>query len=126
MKKIKKKILIVEDDLPILGVLVEMFEREKFEVLKARDGEKGLNMAIKKKPDLILLDIVMPKMDGVTVLQKLREDKWGKDVPIILLTNLISAEKASEAAQSGVRDYLVKTDWKLEDVVKKVRQKLEI
>jgi len=120
-----KKILIVEDEEPILRALVDKFTREGFETLEARNGEEGLEIALREHPDLILLDIIMPKMDGMTMLHKLREDTWGEQVPVIILTNLSEAEKMKEAMEAGVFDFLVKTNWRLEDVVKKVREKLE-
>lgn len=122
---LKKTILIVEDDIDLLAVLVKKFQMEKFQVLQAPDGKLGLEEAVKHKPDLILLDIIMPVMDGMTMLKKLREDAWGKDVPVIMLTNLSDENKVAEALQGKVYDYLVKSDWNLDDVVKKVRERLK-
>lgn len=119
------KILIVEDEPAILKALTRKFEKEKFVVLQARDGLQGLEMALKEHPDIILLDIIMPQMDGMSMLFKLRENAWGKEAKIILLTNLSDATKVSEAARQGVFDYLVKTDWHIDEVVKKVRDKLK-
>lgn len=82
------KILIVEDDQILLQMYKDKFEIGKFEVVTALDGAEGLNMALEQHPDLILLDLAMPKMDGMTVMRKLREDAWGKAVPVIILTNL--------------------------------------
>ena len=81
-----------------------------------------LAIALKEQPDVILLDIIMPKMDGITMLKKLREDAWGKEAKVILLTNLSSNEKLAEVTAQGSHEYLVKTDWKIEDVVTKVRE----
>ena len=126
-KSINKTILIVEDEEPMLQDLVNKFNLEGFLVLKAKDGEKGLDLALKKHPDIILLDIVMPKMDGMTMTKKVREDKkWGKEVPIIMLTNLSDPGNVSEAAKFEVYDFLVKTDWRLDDVVRLVKQKLRL
>ncbi|EKD43804.1 MAG: hypothetical protein ACD_72C00109G0002 [uncultured bacterium] len=82
-------------------------------------------MAFSEHPDLILLDFVLPGLDGMTLLKKLRTDSWGKNAQVIILTNLSDAENAEEAASHGVFDYLIKAEWKLEDVVKKVREKLK-
>ncbi len=109
----------------LLEGLKKKFAIEKFEVLEAPDGKVGLESALRNHPDLILLDILMPVMDGMTMLGKLREDSWGKDVPIILLTNLSDGEKIAEAMKKGVYDYLIKADWNINDVVKKVRSKLK-
>lgn len=120
-----KKILIIEDEPSLAEALKEKLTKEKFDVAVAKDGQEGLTMSLKIKPDLILLDIVMPVMDGLTMLEKLRQDKWGKKVPVIILSNLNEADKTAEAMKSGVYDYLVKSDWKLEDLVKKVREKIK-
>lgn len=119
-----KKILIVEDEQDIREALVDKFSREGFAVFEARNGEEGLARAFTEHPDLILLDIVMPVMDGITALNKLREDEWGKHVPVILLTNLNDDEKVANAMEKGAFGYLVKSDWKIEDVVTKVKARL--
>lgn len=121
-----KKILIVEDERPLLKALSEKFNNEGFEVLKAGDGKEGLDMALTKEPDIILLDIVMPVMDGISMLKNLRRDNSGKDIPVIILTNLSDAEHTADALENKAYDFLVKSDWKLEDVVKKVKEKLNI
>ena len=82
-------------------------------------------MALDKKPDLILLDIVMPRMDGISMLKELRQDDWGKGVPVIILSNLADAQDNSEIIQEHIVDYLIKTDWSLEDIVKKVKDTLK-
>jgi len=124
-KKIAKTILIVEDNQGIRKSLAFKLE-EGFKVLEATNGKEGLDMAIAKHPDLILLDLVMPVMDGITMLRELRKDEWGKDAKLILLTSLSDQGKVSEAVELGAFDYLVKTDWSLEAVVKKIEEKLEI
>ncbi|MCK5356972.1 MAG: response regulator, partial [Elusimicrobiales bacterium] len=95
-----------------------------YEVLTASDGQSGLDAAIAKKPDLILLDIMMPKMDGMTMLKKLRQHPNGKRVPIIILTNLSSEEKLIEANKEGVTDYFIKSDWEIEELPDLVANKL--
>jgi len=81
-------------------------------------------MAREKHPDLILLDIVLPQLDGLSVLDQLRSDDWGKSVPVIMLTNLTQVEAEEESLERGVKAFLVKTDWKLEEVVQKIRDVL--
>ena len=123
----KQKILVVEDDLPVLRALVDKLIREGFVVLQAKDGQEGLAVALRDHPDLILLDIIMPKMDGLTVMKKLRaENEWGKKVPIIFLTNLSpDAEETNKSITEGVPAYyLVKTNWSMADVVEKIRERL--
>lgn len=124
-----KKILIVEvveDDEPLLSVLTERFTEEGYHVISAMTGEEGLELALKNKPDLILLDIVMPKMDGITMLKKLREDPWGKTANVILLTNLSADENITKAVtELEPSYYLIKTDWKMDDIVARVKSALE-
>lgn len=121
-----KKILIVEDERSLLEALTKKFETENFTVLQAKNGIEGLEVALSEHPDIILLDIVMPKMDGISMLEKLRGDEWGKDARVIILSNLSDAAKVSEAAKQGSFDYLVKTDWHIDDVVKKVNERLKM
>ena len=126
-----KKILIIEDEEIMLKALVDKFQAEGFDVKKAMDGQDGLAMALSEKPDIILLDILMPKMDGMEVLKKLREDKWGKQAKVILLTNVSDAETVALGAKFGpgngeVYDYLVKTNWSLDEVAEKVKKRLEL
>lgn len=121
-----KTVLIIEDEKQLLHVLHDKLLREGFTVLEATDGEKGLALALEKHPDIILLDIVMPKIDGITMLKKLRLDEWGKTVPVIVLTNLSDNERLAESMQNNVFDYLIKTDWKLEDVIRKIKEKLHV
>lgn len=117
----KKKVLIVEDEISLRSVLHKELVREKFEVYEAGDGVEGLEIALEKKPDVILLDILMPKMDGMTMAKRLHEDEWGKNVPIIFLTNNDDPGFVSDALKQGVYQYLIKSNWKLEDVVGKVK-----
>ena len=121
----KKKILIVEDEPNMLRLLKETLEENQFETVIAKDGDEGLKKAKKEKPDLILLDVIMPKMDGLTMLYELRKDSWGKKAKVMILTNLSDAESVGAALNSGVYDFLVKADWKLADVVKEVKERLK-
>ena len=119
-----KKVLIAEDDEILLNVLADSFTVEGFTVLKAANGVLALESALKEQPDMILLDIQMPVMDGLEMLDKLRQDKWGGSAEVILLTNFSEAEKIAKAAGQGAYDYLIKSDWKTEDIIKKVKEKL--
>lgn len=127
MKKVSKKntILIVEDELSLRRILVDKFFHEGFELIEASDGVAGLSKAKKHHPDLILLDILLPKMDGITMMEKLRKEEWGKSVPIILLTNLnLDDERMHDIVKNEPAFYLVKSEWRLEDIVKKVKELL--
>src|SRR3989344_3668659 len=83
-----KKILVVDDEEFIRKALAEKLKNEGFDVLEAEDGEKAVDLALSSHPDLILLDVIMPKMDGVEAMRKIRENEWGKNVPLILLTRM--------------------------------------
>jgi two-component system, OmpR family, alkaline phosphatase synthesis response regulator PhoP len=121
----KHKILIIEDEKLIVVALKKKLESEGFDVETEYDGVSGLRAALGMHPDLILLDIVLPGIDGVTLLGSLRADEWGAKVPVIILTNLNDASTIEESRKKGVNSYLVKTDWKLNDVVDKVRSTLD-
>jgi len=120
-----KTILIVEDEAPLRQALADKLGREGFTVLEAVNGENGLERALKGHPDLILLDIAMPVMDGIAMLKELRKDKWGKGVLVIILTNYSATEKVSEVLEGGAHDYIVKSD-RLEDIIRLIKQKLDL
>ena len=120
-----KKILIVEDEKSLIDALQEKLKDEGYSVLTARNGEEGLEVALTNQPDLILLDLVMPVMSGMTMLKKLREDSWGETVSVIVLTNLTDVKEQREALEVNTENYLVKSDWSLSDVIKKVKEILE-
>lgn len=124
IKNQDKKILIIEDEEAVRKSLATTLEKEGFKVFSAENGEEGLQIALKEHPDLILLDILMPKKDGLEVLKELRADKWGSEVPVIILTNLSSHEYVAETIRYGVFDHLIKSDWDIADVVKKIKSKL--
>lgn len=121
---VSKKILVVEDDGSVLSILTSALGKQGFVMLGARNGEEGLQVAFREKPDLILMDLLMPKMSGIDMLKRLRQDPWGKDVPVIVLTNLNQADKVSEALANEVFDYFIKANTGLDEVVDKVRAKL--
>src|SRR5687767_10457400 len=100
-----KKVLIIEDEKPLANMLSSKLKDEGFEVDIAGDGEQGLKRCLEWLPDLVLLDIVMPKMDGMTMLRKLRDEEKGKNIHVILLTNLSDTSKVYEAVTLGVKDY---------------------
>lgn len=126
MLTLRKKILIVEDEEQLARALEYKLNRNGFETRVAFDGEEAYETLSKDKYDLILLDIIMPKMDGITLLNKLQNTDGYKDIPVIVLTNLGEAEKTSEPTLEKITDFLVKSDWSLEDVVKKVKEKLSL
>jgi len=125
MSKNDKKILVVEDDELTLKMLSDTLRAEGFFVFEAMDGSEALDVALKQCPDLILLDIVIPEIDGMTVFKRLREAGCCKDTTIILLTNLEETKAISEALEEGKCDFMVKTNWTIGDVVKRVKEHLE-
>ena len=122
---INKKILIIEDETPLRNAISDILTFEGFTVFQGKNGQEGLEVALKEHPDLILLDLMMPVMDGLTMLEKLREDAdYGKHAAVILLTNINDPEKVAQATEAGSYDFLVKSDWNIEDVVKKIKGRL--
>ena len=121
----QKTILIIEDELPQLKSLADEFTDEGFRVLQAQNGEAGLAMALREHPDIILLDMVMPVMDGLAMLKKLREsNKWGQFVSVIVLTNVSADQAAIKAFENLAYDFLIKNDHSMKEVVKIVKEKL--
>ena len=118
-----KKVLIVDDEKDILNILKQSFVDEGFSVISAQDGEEGLKMIEEEKPDLILLDIVMPKMDGVTMAKKLKEK--GIKSKILFLTNLRGKLPVAEGIIEET-DYISKTDMHIDQIIAKVKEKLDI
>lgn len=116
----KNKILIIEDEKAVVFILQRRLEQDGFLVFSAEDGKKGLAMAQKERPDLILLDIIMPNMDGVACLKELRQKSWGKKIPVVILTNLSQEEKKAELLKAGAKGYLIKNDWRMSDISTKV------
>jgi len=122
-KQVKKnKILIVEDEASERRALSEKLTRKNYKIFEAENGLVGLEIALKQHPDLILLDILMPKMDGVGFINKLRLDKWGKSVPVMVLTNKEAERKMLKFLKKdrGCLYYMIKSDWKLSDIVKRI------
>ncbi|MDD5290564.1 MAG: response regulator [Patescibacteria group bacterium] len=118
----KIKILLVEDDPFLLSMYNTKFEMENFKVVTAEDGEKGLKLALKEMPDVILLDIMLPRMDGFEVLKALKADKKTSGIPVILLTNLSQKEKVKEGLSLGANDYLIKAHFMPSEVVEKIKK----
>jgi len=104
--------------------MVDVLNLNKYEAKGASDGEEGLNVAKAEKPDLILLDIILPKMNGFDVLQALKGDPVTKAIPVIILTNLEGSSDIEKALSLGAMTYLVKTNYELDDIIKRVEDTL--
>lgn len=121
----KLKILVVEDEEILLTALSEELRQEGFEVVGAKDGVEGVEKAASEKPDLVLLDLVMPRLDGIGALKQMKEGAETKDIPVVILTNLSDYDKISDALSLGAMDYLVKANYRLEELVTKIKTVLE-
>ena len=125
MSQNSKKVLAVEDDPLLKKMLCDALRQEGFKVLEANDGKKGIELALKDKPDFILVDILMPVMDGITMLKELY-DKGIKDIPVIILSNLVDKEKMREVEFMGENNvtFLLKTDHSIKQIMEKVHQRM--
>ena len=121
-KNMAKKILFVEDEPSLQKTISEVLIQEGFQVLSASDGEEGLRFAANENPDLILLDLILPKKDGFEVLKELKADEKMKDIPVIVLTNLEGVGDVEKALSLGAKTYLVKANYELDDVLKLVKE----
>ncbi len=104
------KILIIEDDLAVAGIYQDLLEKDDYKVIVCSNGADGLSAARSEKPDLILLDVMMPNMDGIEVLRRLKADNDTDLIPVIVLTNVGVDEVQNEALSLGAARYIVKTD----------------
>lgn len=121
---VMKKILFIEDESALQKTFGEILKQESYEVTSALDGEVGLKLAKRLKPDLILLDLILPKLNGFEVLEKLKEDPETKKIPVVVLTNLEEVEDVEKAIELGATTYLVKESYSLEEVVEKIKKTL--
>ena len=120
-----KKILIVEDDKMISNMYETKLKQEGFDVILAENGATGLDLAIKEEPDIILLDVIMPQMDGFMVLQEIRSNPGTKDKPVVMLTNLGTSEDQEKGKQLGASDYWVKASMTPAQISEKVKELLK-
>lgn len=124
MAKDKRRILIVEDNLTLLALLKERIKEEGWEVLTAIDGNEAAEKIGKERPDVVLLDLLLPKRDGLSVLKEMRQKPQTAGIPVVVLTNLSDGETVTAVAAEGGTDFLVKTEYTLDDVVGRIRQRL--
>ncbi len=120
-----KHILFIEDESALQKTVGEVLKQEGYEVIPALDGEVGLELAKGKKPDLILLDLILPKLHGFEVLKKLKEDEETKEIPVIVLTNLEGMGDVDKAIKLGATTYLVKANYSLEEIAEKIKKIIE-
>jgi len=116
----KAKILVIEDEAVLQKAMSDMLGEYEYESIQAIDGEQGLALAGSEKPDLILLDLVLPKKHGLEVLEELKGNEETKNIPVIVLTNLEEKEDISRAMELGAKSYLVKADYDIGEVIKRI------
>lgn len=125
MPEANKSILLVDDDLTLREMYSERLKAEGFVVEMAKDGEEALAKAGEDHPNLILLDIMMPKINGLDALKRLKENPETKEIPVIVLTALIQDREKMESITRGADDYIVKSEMMPGEVIQKVRALLE-
>ncbi len=116
-----KKILLVEDDKFLLKFFAARLKEEDFEVVLAEDGEEAVRKVKEEKPDLILLDLILPKKDGFAVLKEIKSDEKTKNIPVFVLSNLGQESDREKAKELGAVDYLVKVNFDLKEIIKKIK-----
>ncbi len=114
--------LIIEDEASILNGISDKFVHEGFSVIKATNGQEGLDSALKDHPDFILVDNLMPNTDGFYFLENLRRDKWGKNARVIMWSNSQDSVTIARAKKIGILDFIIKSEWEYRDIVKKVKE----
>jgi len=115
-------VLIVEDEPDIRDAMADALTSAGFHTLSAKDGIEGLSVATQEQPDVILLDLVMPNMDGNEMLEKLRQDPWGRSAKVIILTAMDDIHNVASTHEHKISDYIIKTHNSLREIVNKVRE----
>jgi two-component system, OmpR family, response regulator MprA len=119
-----KKVLVVDDEKDLRDAMTTALSYQGYAVTSAVDGIEAMDEAKRTLPDLILLDIMMPRQDGITTLKAIKKEAWGKNIPVIIMTVLDDMAKVAEAIEAGASEYLVKTDIPLGTIVQKVKDRL--
>ncbi|MBU0546987.1 response regulator [Patescibacteria group bacterium] len=117
-----KKILIIEDESALQKSLSDVLSQDGYHVNSALDGETGFKLAQSEKPDLVLLDLVLPKLHGLEVLKKIRENIETKKIPVVILTNLESMQDIEKTMELGATNYLIKANYSLKDLLIKIKE----
>lgn len=120
-----KKILIIEDDDILRGLISERLKREDFKIAQAIDGISGLKAVTKERPDLVLLDIILPGMNGFEVLENIKKDQAIASTPVAILSNLSQQEDIDKAFQLGAKDYFIKVNFTSEEILQKIKDILK-
>ncbi|MFH0932188.1 MAG: response regulator [bacterium] len=120
-----KKILLIEDESALQKSLGDTFREDGFEVISALDGVAGERLAKSEKPDLIILDLILPQKDGIEVFQALKGYQTTKDIPVVILTNIERIEHVEKVLEMGAKTYLVKSNYTLKEILEKVKTVME-
>lgn len=120
-----KKIVLVEDEVNLRTIMRDVLESKGFNVVTTSNGEEAVVRIKKELPALVLLDIILPKKNGFEVLEELKSDSNTKDIPVMLLTNLSQPHDIQKALDLGATTYLVKSEYQLEDIVRKIEDALD-
>ncbi|HEY5806077.1 MAG TPA: response regulator [Candidatus Saccharimonadales bacterium] len=121
-----RSILVIEDEANLRGILRDSLASEGYKVYEAKNGEQGLALALSERPDLILLDIVLPGMDGLAVLNEIRkEENWGQNAKVVMLTNLSDSRSVADCLELGAHSFLVKADWTIEGILSMIHDELK-
>ncbi len=121
MENKKKKILIIEDDKFLLKAYEIKFKQSDFDVILATDGISGFELVEKEKPSLIILDLMLPGMNGFEFLKKIKSDEKLKNIPVIVVSNLGQKNDCEKAIKLGAKEFLIKTNYSLEEIIKKIK-----
>lgn len=119
-----KKILLIEDEEIMIDLLQRKLSGVGYDVLVAKDGEEGLKLMRESRPDLVLLDIVLPKKDGFEVMEEKKKDKDLKKIPVIIVSNSGQPVELNRAKESGAKDWLIKTEFDPQEVLEKVKKQI--
>ena len=114
------KILIIEDDPYVRAMYQKLFDLQQYEVLIAKNGTEGLELAQSQKPNIILLDILMPQIDGLAVLKSLKSDPLTKNIPVLMLTNIGSQDVIKKATELGADAFMIKADFSPDQILSQV------
>lgn len=117
-----KTILLIEDEPTLQKRIEEVLTKEGYRIENALDGEAGLQKAKELKPELIILDIILPKKDGFEVLKELKQDESTKNIPVVILTNLESSNDVKKALELGATTYLIKANYELSEIIEKIKE----
>lgn len=116
-----KKILIVEDETALLYALQSQLSADGFVTFAADDGQKALDILANERPDLIVLDLILPQIDGWSLIKKIKSDRAVADTPIVIISNLSDDESRTRCLNLGARDYLAKIDYRIDELVAKIK-----